>query len=114
MSDYTSNSGVKITSIVELNNIDHLTGKDMFIDVRKKEEWDAGHIGWFTHIPLHEIKDHLDEFKKFERVFFICQSGGRSNMAIETLNEAGVQNAYNIDGGMEEWSELGFPTVTSS
>jgi|GEM_PF-3026294 len=112
MDDNLNTKDAKTIGIIELHNIDHETGKDMFIDVRKKEEWDEGHIEWFTHIPLHEIKNHLDEFKKHERVFFICQSGGRSSMASEILSEADVWNAYNVDGGIEEWKELGFPIVS--
>lgn len=113
MEESEDNNNIKTVGIVELRNINHETGKDIFIDVRTNDEWNAGHIAWFTHIPLNEIKNHLDEFKKHDRVFFICHTGGRSSMASETLKEAGVLNAHNVDGGMEEWIALGFPVVAS-
>lgn len=113
MEDSPQQSNSRTISNVVLHNMDHTSAKDIFVDVRKKDEWNAGHIEWFKHIPLDKIFDHVEEFKKYERVFLICHSGGRSSMASDSLQSAGVPNTFNIEGGMEEWKELGFPTVGS-
>lgn len=83
-----------------------------FVDVREDHEWDNGHIEWFTHIPLSGLSDHIQDLRKFERVFFICRSGGRSGTACNILLSAGLDTGYNVRGGMNAWESGGYPMVT--
>lgn len=79
-----------------------------FIDVRTKDEFASGHAKSTTNIPLDSISDKAEELKKFERVYVICQSGGRSGRAVDILGSLGV-NAINVPGGTIAWRSAGLP-----
>jgi rhodanese-related sulfurtransferase len=74
----------------------------VIVDVRTKDEFDAGHIDGAKNIPLDRIKNELEKIKKLNKpIITVCRSGNRSEMAKSILLSAGVQ-AFN--GGA--WTEL--------
>jgi rhodanese-related sulfurtransferase len=79
-----------------------------FIDVRTKDEFASGHAKGAVNIPLDIVGDKAEELKQFERVYAICQSGGRSGRAVDILSERGV-NAINVPGGTIAWRSAGLP-----
>jgi glyoxylase-like metal-dependent hydrolase (beta-lactamase superfamily II)/rhodanese-related sulfurtransferase len=60
------------------------------LDVRRGQEWNAGHLPEATPIPLHELLDRLDEVPCGE-VWVHCQSGYRAAIAASILAAAGRQ-----------------------
>ena len=38
-----------------------------------------------------------------------CQSGHRSNIAVETLTDLGYHHIYNVTGSMSAWLAADFP-----
>ncbi|MGB5820580.1 MAG: HesA/MoeB/ThiF family protein [Saonia sp.] len=71
------------------------------IDVRTSEEYKNYHITDAVHIPLHELEDRVAEIDLNQSVYFICQSGKRSEMALEKLQEISPGTTlYNIFGGI--------------
>jgi len=72
------------------------------IDVREKEEWDAGHIVGAKHIALSELRKRLDEIPKDQDVYLHCRSGQRSYNAVLALQNRGYTNVYNLSGGFIE------------
>jgi len=74
----------------------------IIIDVRSHEEFNQGHIKGSKNIPLIEIRQRVEEIKKWNKpVITVCLSGGRSAAAKTVLATAGVE-AYN--GG--PWTAL--------
>lgn len=72
------------------------------LDVRTKNEFDAGHIKEAKHIPLDKLQGQLSQIKKLNKpVITVCRSGSRSAMAKNILSSAGIE-AYN--GGA--WTSL--------
>lgn len=66
------------------------------IDVRNDWEFEEGHINGALHIPLHEIPVHINKMKSMKGPFVLyCRSGNRSAVAVNTLKQAGINNAYN-------------------
>ena len=71
------------------------------IDVRTPREFSNLHIQNAENIPL----DRLDAMSlasspgKDGLLYFICQSGGRSKKACDSMLAAGFKKAINIDGG---------------
>ena len=74
----------------------------IIIDVRTKEEFEAGHIEGSKNIPVQEILEHVEEIKAIKSpIVFCCASGQRSGMATQYFKEQGVDCS---NGG--GWREL--------
>ena len=73
------------------------TEKAMLLDVRTKEEYEAGHIENSENIPLQQIEKVLDKITdKNTPLFVYCQSGARSSSATTALKQMGYQDVTNI------------------
>lgn len=68
------------------------------LDVRTQEEYNAGHVDGFVHIPVDELRDRLEELDRSKPVYVMCQSGLRSYIACCILKGNGF-DAYNFTGG---------------
>lgn len=68
------------------------------LDVRTQKEWDRGHISQATHIPLAELNNRVEDFKKLKPpVITCCESGIRSAKAAKFLNLHNIE-ATNAGG----------------
>ena len=95
--------------------LDDLRGDaaDMVVlDVREQIEWVHGHIDGAQHIPLSELGGRLADVPD-DRLLVVCKIGGRSAQAVAWLSAQG-KDAYNLAGGMIEWSEAGRPMVSET
>lgn len=72
------------------------------IDVRTKEEFDAGHLKSAIHIPYDEIAERIGEVTTDleQPIMVYCRIGRRSGIAQETLRGMGYTNVVN--GGAYE------------
>jgi hydroxyacylglutathione hydrolase len=81
--------------------------KPIFIlDVRQKEEYDAGHIDNAVLIPLNVLLDRYNELPKDKTIVVYCGSGGRAARAVTLLGAKGFTNAVRLSGGFIAWEEL--------
>lgn len=78
------------------------------VDVRSPGEFKNGHARGACNCPLPSLRDCMDKLKKFNEVYLICQSGGRSSAATSALRAAGI-NAINVSGGTSAWHAQGLP-----
>lgn len=75
----------------------------VILDVRRQDEWDAGHAPTAVHIPFEELQDRLAELPSTDGpVPVVCRGGGRSSRATKWLNDNGYE-AVNVTGGMKAW-----------
>lgn len=80
-------------STIDLGQL--LSTSAVVLDVRTKDEFDAGHIQGAKHIPLDKIKAQIDQIRRMNKpVITVCRSGARSAMAKDLLSRAGIE-AYN-------------------
>jgi len=79
------------------------------LDVRSDGEYVSQHAPNSVHIPLAELRQHLDRIDRSVPVICICASGNRSAMAATALAKAGIKTVYNLSGGMAAWSAAGLP-----
>lgn len=84
------------------------SAKELIIDVRTPAEYAAGHIPGAVNRELDEIERHAHELSMYETVYVHFRSGGRSAQACERLAAVGVQNAVNVEGGVQAWEAAGF------
>ena len=74
------------------------------IDVREPYEYEIAHISASRLIPLGELETRLNELPRSGTLVMQCHSGGRSEHAVRILQEAGFENAVNLEGGIDAWS----------
>jgi rhodanese-related sulfurtransferase len=87
------------------------TGKYFLLDVRSKEEYDAGHIDSATLIPVTEIEKRISEIPAGKPIIVYCLSGIRSLRAAGILVKNNFSPVYNMAGGLTEWDKKGYPVV---
>lgn len=81
----------------------------MLIDLRDTKDFREGHISGSRNIPYSKITSHLEELKTSERpLVFICNLG---QVAGTALQQVGHQDAYRLDGGVNNWKAQGLPLV---
>jgi phage shock protein E len=86
--------------------------KVVFVDVRTRAEYDAGHVKGARHIPHTEMGRRFKELKRHrdQRILLYCQSGRRSGIATRVLREQGFDRAENA-GGIGGLKRAGFGIV---
>ncbi len=76
----------------------------MLIDVRERDEWDAGHIDGADHIALSWLMaGNIPDIPKDKEIILYCQKGMRSLQAAQYLAGLGFSNLRNMSGGYEKW-----------
>ncbi|MGM0839548.1 MAG: MBL fold metallo-hydrolase [Bacillota bacterium] len=95
-----------------------LNGDSMFIlDVRPKDAFDDWRVEGknvkIINKPFSELKDDLGSVQstlpRDEAIYVICAKGNSSTKTAEMLVEAGMDNIYSVNGGMQAWSEYQEP-----
>lgn len=70
----------------------------VFVDVREKNEYAAGHLVNAINIPLSEFRERMHEIPKDVPVYVHCRSAQRSYNAVMALENSGYTNVYNVSG----------------
>src|SRR5438128_3072790 len=81
------------------------------IDVREPFEYEIARIDGAKLIPLGEIAERADELQREQLIVIHCHSGGRSAEAVRLLQQRGFTNVYNLEGGIDTWSDQIDPGV---
>ncbi len=85
--------------------------KEMFLlDVRRKDEYAAGHIPGAVNIYVGELEDRLQEVPSDRPVVSICSVGHRAGLGASILKRHGYDRVFNLVGGTTAWKEKGYPT----
>lgn len=87
--------------------------KMQFIDCRENQEWQEARIAGSTLLPLSEIETKFESVlqDKNAPIFIHCKSGKRSMNACMFLLSKGYTNLTNVEGGIINWAEEGFPII---
>jgi rhodanese-related sulfurtransferase len=78
------------------------------VDVRERDEYERAHVAGVRLIPMSELQQRWEEIPSDDRVYVICQGGGRSLNAATALRQAGV-DAVSVAGGTGGWAKEGRP-----
>jgi len=79
--------------------------------VRRKPEWQAGHIEGAAWHPLNDFKTSLPEVERGMPIAVHCKGGYRSLIACSLLQRAGFGNVSNVIGGFDAWKQAELPVV---
>lgn len=78
------------------------------LDVRERNEWEAGHIPDSTHVPYHELTTFPAELDAERPIATICASGQRAAVAASLLARSGAERVIHVtDGGVQTWARSG-------
>lgn len=93
----------------------------VIIDVRAKEEYNAGYIPGAVNITRgmlefqiakEEVWDNLGLYipEKGDNIILCCRTGSRSALAAQTLQMLGYTNVKSVEGGWTAWHQA-FPDL---
>jgi hydroxyacylglutathione hydrolase len=74
------------------------------LDVRTKNEWNAGHIEGAQWLMAGDLPQHVAELPHDRTIHVICGAGYRSSIATSILRRAGFGEVVNVTGGMTAWN----------
>lgn len=74
------------------------------LDVRNPDEHACFNIGGIL-IPLSVLSHHIADIPRDKPIVIYCRSGCRSQSALEFLQSMGLQNVYNLVGGILAWQQ---------
>jgi hydroxyacylglutathione hydrolase len=81
------------------------------VDVRRKSEWEQGHIGGALHKPLDRLESMLGDLKRDRPIVVHCKGGYRSAIACSLIQRAGFENVTNLIGGLDAWQACRLPVA---
>ena len=83
------------------------------IDVRSKDEFDAGHIKGALNIPYDQIAKNMSVLSelKDQTLVVYCRSGRRTGIFEEALQEKGFKLKH-LEGDLLSWSKKDLPLIS--
>lgn len=74
------------------------------LDVREPAEYAFEHIPNAVSIPFGELEERMGELNKDKKIYVVCRTGSRSDMASQALSEKGFTRIINVVPGMSGWN----------
>jgi rhodanese-related sulfurtransferase len=78
----------------------------VIIDVRTEEECEDGIIPNAINIDIYKGQGfiyHIEALQKDKNYYVYCKAGARSEQACHIMNQLGIENTYNLLGGIMQW-----------
>jgi len=79
----------------------------VILDVRTEDEVNRGQIPGAKNIDIYKGQGfvyEVEELDKTKNYYVYCQAGMRSAKACGIMNQLGIENTYNLLGGIGEWT----------
>ena len=100
---------------IESNELTRLVNKEnaILIDLRKKEDYENGHIMTALNYPHQEFDNQMHELNKFKDrpIILVCDMGRNSANIGEKLKKAEFEKTFRLNGGMMTWTQENLPVV---
>ena len=95
---------VEKTFAQTISNEEILGKTGIILDVREEAEYAFGHVPGAKSMPMGELEARMKELDMDAEIYVICRTGTRSDMAAQTLANAGYKKVYNVLPGMSAWN----------
>lgn len=84
------------------------------LDVRTPEEFAEGHLPGAVNLDVSDpgFAEGLDELDRDATYAVYCRTGSRSLAAAQAMREAGFDDVFDLEGGIEAWQTHGGRIVT--
>jgi rhodanese-related sulfurtransferase len=88
----------------------------LVLDIRKPEEFAAGHVNGAKQLPSDQILTAGENFKRFKEkpVIVYCDSGSLAAAAVRQLNLQGFTKAFSLRGGFAGWRAENLPVTKAA
>ena len=100
---------------IESNELTRLVNKEnaILIDLRKKEDYENGHIMTALNYPHQEFDNQMHELNKFKDrpIILVCDMGRNCANIGEKLKKAEFEKTFRLNGGMMTWTQENLPVV---
>ncbi|PQJ30692.1 hypothetical protein BST92_01525 [Nonlabens arenilitoris] len=79
------------------------------VDVRSKEQFEAGHIEGAINIPVdsENLNEIIAGLNVKEPVLVYCNGGRQSAQCAKILEDKGFIKIFDLDGGLSKWTTSG-------
>jgi hydroxyacylglutathione hydrolase len=109
---YVLGGGAETLALVSVDELDELlAGGAELIDVREKDERDAGYIAGSRNIPYRLLALGESDLPRDRPIVTICETGPRAAIAASILAARGFDAHPVWNGGINSWAAAGKPTV---
>jgi len=97
-------------------------GEALFVDIRDPRELDReGRIAGAFHAPRGMLEFwiapdspyHKEALATDKTLIFFCASAWRSTLSVKALQDMGVENIAEMEGGFSTWKKRGAPIETA-
>jgi rhodanese-related sulfurtransferase len=87
----------------------------LLIDVREREDFNAGHAAGAIHLNRGGIETEIEEIAPDTSTPIVCYCGGgsRSALVAESLQRMGYTNVRSLTGGFRGYKAAGLPVETA-
>jgi len=94
-----------------------LLDKFLVLDVREPAEYAAGCLPGAINIPRGVLEFKIDGHSQFQgkqdaEILVYCLTGGRSALAVESLQKLGWHQCVSLAGGFNGWQQAGGEVIT--
>ena len=100
---------------IEPNELTTLMNKEnaILVDLRLKEDYDAGHIMSALNYPHQDFENQMHELDRYKErpIILVCDMGRNSANIGEKLKKADFKNTFRLNGGMMTWTQENLPVV---
>ena len=88
----------------------------LVLDIRKPEEFAAGHVNGARHLASDQILTAGESFKRFKDkpVVVYCDSGSLAAAAVRQLSAQGFTKAFTLRGGFAGWRAENLPVAKAA
>ena len=88
----------------------------LVLDIRKAEDFAAGHVNGAKQLPSDQILTAGDNFKRFKEkpVVVYDESGSLAAAAVRQLNQQGFTKAFSLRGGFAGWRAEQLPVTKAA
>ncbi len=83
----------------------------VLLDVRRADEYAAGHIPGSRNIPLGHLREHLAAIPADMPLVVYCAGGTRSPIAAALLNARDGARVVEMRDGFDAWAAAGYPVA---
>ena len=83
----------------------------VILDIRTLDEFNEARLADAIMVDFYAVDfaDQLDALDKKVAYVMYCRTGNRSSDAVKTMKDLGFVEVYEIDGGIVNWIDQGYP-----